>query len=319
MTHGIHHITAIGSDALNTFNFYANILGLRLVKKTVNQDDVSTYHLFFGDRLGQPGMDLTFFIFRPPIPGRTGNGLVSRISLVVPESSLSFWLDRFNEKNVEHEGIAKVLGKKRLRFSDPDNLPLELVGLPENELSKSADVWSTNEVPKPHAIRNFYSATLSISDLGFMDPVLRYVYGYEKIKRDENTYLYKVAQSTRASLIEVHAEKTLAVGENGAGTVHHIAFRAKDEKEQYNFTRKVLELGLYPTQVIDRFYFKSVYFRTPAGILFEIATDGPGFTADEKEEDLGEKLALPPFLEGERKVIEENLPPISFDSVALYA
>lgn len=319
MTQGIHHITAIASDAQKTFNFYTNILGLRLVKKTVNQDDVSTYHLFFGDRLGYPGMDLTFFIFRPPIVGKIGNGLVSKISLSVPEESLDFWIDRFKKFDVKHSKITETFGKKRINFYDFDNLHLELVGLSNNGLEINHDIWETNEIVKVNAIRNFYSATLSVSDLGFMDPILKYIYNYEQFHKDDNTYLYKVVDSQRANILEVHAEKSMEIGQNGTGTVHHIAFRAQDEKEQLDLTHKVIELGLQPTQVIDRFYFKSVYFRTPAGILFEIATDGPGFTADENEEDLGKRLALPPFLEGERKAIEDNLPEISFDSIALYA
>lgn len=319
MTQGIHHITAIASDPQKTTDFYTNILGLRLVKKTVNQDDVSAYHLFFGDKMGNPGMDLTFFFFRPALEGKIGNGFVSKISLAVPEESLDFWSERFKRFNIKHDKLTKILGKKRIPFFDVDNLPLELVGLTQAEMEKEPDIWETQEITKENAIRNFYSATLSISDVRLMDPILKHVYNYEQFNKDDNTYLYKVANSTRASILEVYAEKSGEIGESGAGTVHHIAFRAHDEKEQLEFTHKILELGLYPTEVINRFYFKSVYFRTPAGILFEIATDGPGFTADESEKDLGKRLALPPFLEGERDMIEKNLSPISFDSVALYA
>lgn len=319
MTQGIHHITAIASDAQKTFYFYTHILGLRLVKKTVNQDDVSTYHLFFGDKLGHPGMDLTFFIFQPSVPGKNGNGLVTKISLSVPEESLKFWEERFKKYDVKHTNTSEVLGKKRITFFDYDNLQLELVGLASDEIEVNSDIWETPEITKAHAIRNFYSATLSVPDLGYMDSILKHIYEYEQSSRDGETYLYRVANSKRASILEVHADQSAHFGEYGAGTVHHIAFRAKDEAEQLVYTQKVLELGLHPTQVIDRFYFKSVYFRTPAGILFEIATDGPGFTADEKEQDLGKKLALPPFLESGRTVIEKNLPEISFDSITSYA
>ncbi len=318
MTQGIHHITAIASDAQKTINFYTNILGLRLVKRTVNQDDVGTYHLFFGDRLGHPGMDLTFFIFRPTMQGKNGNGLVTKISLTVPEESLDFWSQRFEKFNIKHNKINESFGRKRIGFSDFDDLQLELVGLPEKEIEENADIWETKEITKENAIRSFYSATLSVSDLSFIDPVLKHVYNYEQIHKDGFTYLYKVASSTRANILEVVADKSVDTGVQGAGVVHHIAFRAKDENEQREFTQNALKIGLYPTQVIDRFYFKSVYFRTPAGILFETATDEPGFTADESEDALGERLALPPFLEGEREVIEKNLPPISFDSIALY-
>ncbi len=313
MTSGIHHITAIASNAQENIDFYTKTVGLRLVKKTVNQDDVETYHLFFGDKLGHPGMDLTFFIFQPSVQGRRGNGLVTNISLTVPEDSLEFWKARFESLSVKHEQIIERFGRKRILFYDNDDQQLELVGVPKMELDKDSDVWVTDEVTKENAVRSFYSASLSVISFATVEPILNHVFNYEKVDVDDHIHLFAVPGSKRANFLEVHELPSEEVGYNAAGTVHHIAFRARDEEEQQKMRDKVASLGLYPTEVIDRFYFKSVYFRTPAGILFEIATDGPGFTADEKEGDLGKKLALPPFLEPEREMIEANLPKISSD------
>lgn len=311
MTHGIHHITAIASDVRRTVDFYTKILGLRLVKKTVNQDDTQTYHLFFGDRLGHPGMDLTFFIFQPAVQGIRGIGQVTRISLSVPVSALIFWQKRFEVLKIPHVKIATRLDYKRLVFFDPDQLQIELVGVDDRDSDPVADVWTTNDIYANNAIKHFHSATLSVPDLTTNHPILTQVFGYNHEKSEGQHHLFSLNNSLRAHLLEVREEPTATFGRNAAGTVHHIAFRAKDADEQAVMRDLVLSLGLHPTEVIDRFYFKSVYFRTPAGILFEIATDGPGFTADEKEADLGKKLALPPFLEGQRKEIEKQLPIIN--------
>jgi glyoxalase family protein len=310
MISGIHHITAIASDAKKTVAFYTQILGLRLVKKTVNQDDVGTYHLFFGDKLGHPGMDLTFFIFLPSVPGRRGNGLVTTISFAVPEASLDFWKQRFELYTVKHEDVREWFGKKRLNFYDSDDRRLALVGVREDELEKDADLWTTNDVSEANAIRSFYSATLSVLSLGMIEPILTQAFGYVQVREDENYRLYALANEYRAHMLEVEEVPSPEEGINTAGTVHHIAFRVKDQEEQHAVRQTVVSLGLSATEMINRFYFQSVYFRTPAGILFEIATDGPGFTADEDEKDLGKKLALPPFLEPNRKEIESQLIPL---------
>jgi glyoxalase family protein len=310
MTKGIHHITAIAANAEKTLHFYTQILGLRLVKKTVNQDDTATYHLFFGDREGHPGMDLTFFIFQPAMQGHNGVGLVSKISFSVPEESLSFWTTRFQEAHVKVLQKIERFGKKRIVFTDDDSLTLELVGVPPAELEPDSELWTTSEVSTQHAIRCFYSATLAVVSLESIEPVLSHVFGYEQSASEERLHQYATNGSHRANLLEVLEEPSAAPGFNAAGTVHHIAFRATDEAEQLRMRKQVIQLGLYPTEVINRFYFKSVYFRTPAGILFEIATDGPGFAADEDSEHLGEKLSLPPFLEANRAQIEARLPVI---------
>lgn len=308
VTTGIHHITAIASDATQTLRFYSQILGLRLVKKTVNQDDVETYHLFFGDKLGNPGMDLTFFIFQPSQPGRCGNGLVTTISFAVPEESLMFWENRFSRFGVRHKSVGMRFNHKRLVFYDGDDLELELVGVPYGELDPTAQIWTTNELSAECAIRSFHSATLRVNSLASIEPVLHTGLGYERIATDGATVLYAIPNQMRAHLLEVTIDTTGMSGINAAGTVHHIAFRAHNNVVQSKLRQNIQALGIYTTDVINRYYFQSVYFRTPAGILFEIATDGPGFTADEKPELLGTALSLPPFLEPQRMNIEQNLP-----------
>jgi glyoxalase family protein len=309
-TLGIHHITAIGSSPQRLVDFYTQILGLRLVKKTVNQDDVSAYHLFFGDKTGGPGMDLTFFTFLPATPGSRGNGLVTNISLAVPKGALPFWLERFNSFEVKHDGIQSRLGWDRLVFYDFDDQRLELVEVEDLD-SDTSQVWATKEIGVEHAIRHFHSSLLSVNSKSLVEPVLVDGFGYSIVKTEGSTTLYQLPGQSRAAYLEVEENLALAPGFNAAGTVHHIAFGAADEAAQLAIREQVLALGMRPTQVIDRFYFKSVYFRTPAGILFEIATMGPGFTADEDEATLGEQLSLPPFLEEHRAQIEAGLPPVS--------
>lgn len=308
MTTGIHHITAIASNGQQNFHFYSEILGLRLVKKTVNQDDISTYHLFYGDTRGYPGMDLTFFVFKPSMQGYRGNGLVTTISLAIPEYSLIFWEQRLKKYKVHHKPILERFGKKRILFYDQDDQQLELVGVPEEELDETKGIWSTKEISPEYAIRHFHSATLSMPTRVLVEPLLLTVFGYKVVGKEENMILYKVPDSKRAAYLEIEEDANREFGLNAAGTVHHIAFRAKDAAHQKELQKALADLGIQTTQVIDRFYFKSVYFRNPAAILFEIATDGPGFTADEAVEELGTKLALPPFLESKRALIEDNLP-----------
>jgi glyoxalase family protein len=306
MTQGIHHITAIASNAQACVDFYTKVLGLRLVKKSVNQDDVSTYHLFFGDRLGHPGLDLTFFIFLPTHQGVSGNGLVTTISFSVPPESLAFWKKRLEDYTVKGIKESERFGKKRLAFTDGDGMNFELVGVSD---AGDHDVWD-KEIAKEQAIRSFYSATLSVSDVRMIAPILTDVFGYTQTGKEKNMYEFSLKKNGRASTIEVMEDPYGSLGVMGAGTVHHIAFRAKNVEAQMEMRKKVAALGLMPTELINRFYFQSVYFQTLSRILFEIATDEPGFTADEKESELGKHLALPPFLELQRDDIEANLTPI---------
>lgn len=300
---GIHHITAIASNPRQTIHFYTTILGLRLVKKSVNQDDVATYHLFFGDTTGDPGMDLTFFTFSPVYQGERGTGQVTLISLAVPESSLPFWKKRFEQHAVTHESIVERFGKQRLIFYDHDNQKLELVGVSPKELD-SRNVWTTQEILSDVAIVSFYSARLTVERGSLLEPVLALL-GYVPLGEEKGVSLYTLREGSRAVYLEL--EKSEGPGVNANGTVHHIAFVVEHEEHQLAMREALLRLGLAPTPQIDRYYFKSVYFRTPGGILFELATKGPGFTADEDEKHLGTTLALPPFLENQREDIEAGL------------
>lgn len=309
MTAGIHHITAIAADGAQTVAFYSELLGLRLVKTTVNQDDVQTYHLFFGDKEGNPGLDLTFFIFKPATAGKTGRGMVSLISLAVPAASLDFWRSRLQSAGLSLAESTRF-GEPRLQFFDPDGLPLELVGVASKDLKDSSQVWETEQVSKDQAIRHFHSATLTVDKRTSTQMVLEQVFDYKHIQSEANVHLYTVPHSQRASFLELRVDRESEWGIPGAGTVHHLAFRASDQGEQSSLRGRAIHLGLQPTPMIDRFYFQSVYFRIPAGVLLEIATDGPGFTADESVSELGQRLALPPFLEPQRRLIEAGLPPL---------
>jgi len=302
---GIHHISAIASDPRQTVEFYTKVLGLRLVKKTVNQDDVGAYHLFFGDRLGEPGMDLTFFVFKPVVKGEVGVGQVTKVSLAVDVEALEFWQNRLAERG--EVGETDNWGKRCLEFLDPDGLELELVGVERQELEAgSGQVWTGSGVNEKEAIRYFYGAQLTVESLELIEPVLSKI-GYEKVRIERGESMFRLrGEGERAVWLSVKEEAS-QWGRMGTGCVHHIAFEVTDEVEQIEFGQKLLAMGLRPTEVINRYYFKSIYFRTPAGILFEIATSGPGFSVDEDEEHLGERLALPPFLEGQREEIEADL------------
>ncbi|MCW5878681.1 MAG: ring-cleaving dioxygenase [Anaerolineales bacterium] len=307
---GIHHITAIGSDPQRLVDFYTQTLGLRLVKKTVNQDDVSAYHLFFGDQTGGPGMDLTFFTFPRVATGNRGAGQVTTTSLAVPAASLSFWQARFETLGVTQEPLVDQFGWERLVFYDPDNQQLELVGV-DDLPADTSQVWTTSQIGVEQAIRHFHSARMLVNDKSLIEPILIQSFGYEQMAEEGDLNLYVQPGVQRSAYLELQVDPDAGPGRNASGTVHHIAFTAEDDSAQNELREQVRRLGLQPTEVIDRYYFKSVYFRTPAGVLFEIATSGPGFTADEDAATLGERLALPPFLEPHREQIEAGLTPVT--------
>jgi glyoxalase family protein len=306
---GIHHITAISSNPQETYDFYTRVLGLRLVKKSVNQDDPATYHLFFGNKTGGPGMDLTFFPFQPSRPGENGPGFVTGISLAVPAGSLKWWQERFDHLHVEQAAIIERFGEKVLPFRDADGQQLELVEVSDFSFDFEELVWTTEEISQEHAIRCFHSATLSVQERELLQPLLE-IMGYEPREERENLIQFRLPKEGNAAQLIVALHPGEDLGYTGAGTVHHIAFTVEDQAEQAIWIDRLRKLGLQPTTIIDRYYFASVYFRTPAGILFELATKEPGFTADEDLGTLGEELALPPFLEPYRTQIEAGLPPL---------
>lgn len=305
---GIHHITAISSNPQTTYDFYTRVLGLRLVKKSVNQDDPATYHLFFGNKTGGPGMDLTFFPFQPSQPGQNGPGFVTATSLSVPVGSLGWWMKRFTTLEVEQQPITQRFGQKVLAFQDTDGQQLELIETEKFDKQFEQLVWETKEVPVEQAIRCFHSATLATQTTARLQPLLE-VLGYEQIQAQDDLLLFALPGQLNAAQLVLQTSSE-AYGHTGAGTVHHIAFTVHNREEQALWIERLSTLGLQPTTVIDRYYFTSVYFRTPAGILFELASEGPGFTADEDLETLGDELALPPFLEPHREQIESSLPPL---------
>lgn len=308
-TSGIHHVTAVGSDPAQNLQFFTETLGLRLVKRSVNQDDVSVYHLFYGDRSGTPGTSMTFFPYPDAQSGQVGTGQASSVAFHVPEGSIDFWLDRLGRRGVDHDDPHERFDTTVLPFRDPDGLPLELVADGETPTS---DPW-TESVPEEHAIRGFYGVTLSLASAGSTLEVLEDM-GYEQRER-EGDRRRLVAGEDLGGVIDVREDPNAPRGRPGAGTVHHVAFRSTDE-DQADWQELLRGHGLRPTEVIDRKWFRSVYVREHGGVLFEFATKSPGYTVDEELDELGERLVLPEWLEDRREEIEAGLPDLRADTTA---
>lgn len=305
---GIHHITAMAGDAQRNADFYVKKLGMRLVKKSVNQDDPGTYHLFYGNADGDPGSGLTFFPWPMAIQGKPGVGEAVSVGLAVPSNSMEFWTEHFGKEGIDFEGPITRFGKTVFRFKDPDLMQLELVF---DENVNDLPAWSKGTVPEEHGIRGFWGTTLLLQESEATAKVLEDVFQFRLTAEENNQKLYTTdAPFGNSIIIETTAPKPSS---NGRGIIHHVAFRAKDDDELAEMRKKVIQLGLHPTDYIDRFWFHSVYFRSPGGVLFEIATDGPGYTTDESADKLGEKLVLPPWLESKREAIEKRLPEIRVD------
>lgn len=303
---GIHHVTAIAGRATQNYDFYTRTLGLRFVKRTVNFDDPGTYHFYYGDETGQPGTILTFFPWEHAAPGRGGVGQTHQTAFRVPAASLGYWAHRFVEKGVAYQPPEKRFGEWLLSFIDPDGMSLALVGVAGAEDEKA---WSDGDVPVEHAIRGFQGVTLLIEDAGKTGAILSDVFGFERVGREGAIVRFRAASGREGAIVDIYEAKGFLAGRLGRGSVHHIAFRAKDEAEQAEMVRKLTQNhAMRPTEQMDRNYFRSVYFREPGGILFEIATDIPGFAVDEPVATLGEALKLPEFLEPRRKEIEGVLP-----------
>jgi len=302
---GLHHITAIAGDAKRNFNFYSNILGLRFIKKTVNFDDPGTYHFYFGDEVGSAGTILTFFPWGEGIQqGRKGSGMATEIGYSVPKGSLDFWQKRFEQYNVIYNKPSEKFGEKYLTFLDPDGLKLELI---ESKTDDNRKPWETAEVKADVATRGFHNITLTLNSIKATAAVLTEIFGYKLIEQDVNRYRYAtdaVENAAIVDLVELPEEKR-GLGANG--TVHHVAFRVQNDEILMHFREKIEEYGLSITPQIDRNYFHSLYFREPGGVLFEIATDNPGFTVDEPLEELGQNLKLPAQYESDRAAIEAHL------------
>ncbi|MBO9584949.1 MAG: ring-cleaving dioxygenase [Flavobacterium sp.] len=302
---GLHHITAIAGDAKRNFDFYSKVLGLRFIKKTVNFDDPGTYHFYFGDEVGSAGTILTFFPWGSGIQqGRKGSGMATEIGYSVPKGSLDFWQKRFEQYNVIYNKPAEKFGEKYLTFLDPDGLKLELI---ESKTEDSRKAWETDEVKADVATKGFHNITLTLNNIKPTAAVLTEIFGYKLIDQDVNRYRYAtdaVENAAIVDLVELPEEKR---GLNANGTVHHVAFRVPNDEILMKFREKIEEYGLQITPQIDRQYFHSLYFREPGGVLFEIATDNPGFTVDESLEELGQNLKLPAQYEPQREAIEKHL------------
>ena len=303
---GIHHITAIAGDAKRNLQFYTKVLGLRLVKKTVNFDDPGTYHLYFGNEAGNPGTILTFFPWQDVIQGHRGPGQVTEIAFSVPPDSFDFWIDRFKRENVIYNMPSKRFDEEYLVFLDPDGLKLELVA---NDKDKRRP-YTIDGIDEAKAIRGFYNATISLEGYERTAKVLTEVFGYKLTKEHVNRFRFEIEAEDNASIIDLVCLPGERTGLVAGGSVHHIAFRVENDDIQAYFRHELVQRGLDPTPQIDRNYFKSVYFREPSGVLFEIATDPPGFTVDEPLEQLGKNLMLPEMYEFQRNEIEMVLPSI---------
>jgi glyoxalase family protein len=304
---GLHHITAIAGNAQQNFDFYTKTMGLRLVKKTVNFDDPGTYHLYYGDQLGNAGTILTFFPWDGIGQGTEGVGMATEIGYAVPEGSLEFWLDRFAAQQLKPAALAERFGEQVLAFKDPDGLSLSLI-VPK--IADSRTPWETAEVNSSVATRGFHSTTLTLQRIDETAKVLTDVFGYRLLAQEGNRYRFITDTVENAGIVDLLETPNGQRGRNAAGTNHHVAFRVKNEEIQMEFREKILSKSLQITPKIDRDYFYSLYFREPGGVLFEIATDNPGFTADESEAELGTHLMLPHQHEHLRGELEGILPKI---------
>ena len=305
---GLHHITAIASDPRQNLDFYTRTLGLRFVKKSVNQDDPGTYHLYYGDYAASPGTILTFFPGAGLRRGRPGTGQAYATAFSVSASSLPFWLERFEKLGVPHEAIQKRFADEVLVFTDPDGLRLELVATDEPDPRPAAQ---SRDVPTGFALRGFHGITLAVSDGATTVKVLTSSMGYRFATQTDHRARYSAGSGGPGTYVDLLSDPALPRGLNGAGTIHHVAFRVTDDAAEVAARQILLKDGLQVSPVIDRAYFKSIYYREPAGVLFEIATDGPGFAIDEPLDQLGTKLGLPPHLEPHRTEIEAALPKLT--------
>lgn len=303
---GIHHVTAIAGDARRNHDFYTRVLGQRLVKKTVNFDDPETYHFYFGDEVGTPGTILTFFPWGNRVhTGRRGTKQVTETGFAVPEGSLDFWKQRLEEHNVIHNNVAEKFGEQYLTLLDPDGLKLELT-VPR--VADTRTPWETEEVKSVHALRGFHHITITTQKMEATARILTDVLGYRLEQQEVNRFRFVTDAVKQASIVDLVEAPGEAVGQVAGGSVHHVAFRVANEKVLMHFREKIAALGLNITPKIDRNYFYSLYFREPGGVLFELATDNPGFAVDETVTQLGSGLKLPQQYEAQRDQIEAVLP-----------
>lgn len=305
---GIHHVTAMTDDAMRNYEFFTNVLGMRLVKKTVNQDDIHTYHTFFADDLGSPGTDMTFFDFPNNTKGTPGTNSISRIGLRVPnDTALDYYLERFIEFDVENEGIREIFGKRVLPFQESDGQKYQLFSDEKNNGVAPGTPWKNGPVPKEQAIYGLGPIEITVSYFEDFKKILTEVYDMKLILEEKNVALFDVGGGGNGGQVILRNDDTFPA-QQGYGQVHHVSFRVKDHKAIKNWEAKYNEMEMQHSGHVDRFYFEALYTRV-GHILIELSTDGPGFMSDEPYETLGEKLSLPPFLEPKRKYIESQIRP----------
>lgn len=309
---GLHHVSAIASDPQRTLDFYAGVLGMRLVKRTVNFDDPYTYHLYFGDGQGTPGSVMTFFPWPGARRGRQGSGQVAVTSFAVLPSAIGFWVERLLRHNVKFTGPARrgsgAEVEQVIAFADHDGLMLEIVGHPR---AGEREAWDAAPgIPGDQALRGFHGVTLWVERADATDKVLVETLGFRPVREEGTTKRYVIGSGAPGAIVDVREIGGFGEGVGGAGTVHHVAFAVPDDAAELRVRERVKAVHLHPTPVIDRQYFNSVYFREPGGVLYELATNAPGFTVDEPLDQLGESLKLPPQYEPRRAEIERVLPPV---------
>ncbi len=303
---GIHHVTSITRDVQKCVDFYVGVLGLRFIKKSINQDVPDTYHIYFGDNLGSPGTAMTFFGW-PSWPKRkAGSGQVTTVSFAVPQPALDFWTVRLRKHGL-NVSRASRFGTDVIVVADPDGIELELVGMASDDRWVP---WSESPVEREHAIRGFHSVTMTVAESSATVDLLLKTMGFRKAAHEGGRTRFETGQGGPDAILDVVESPEGPEGEESVGTVHHVAWRAVDAAHQAEWREAVVKAGRSVTPVIDRYYFKSIYFREPGGVLFEIATDGPGFTIDEPAESLGTSLSLPPWFQVRRDTLDATLTPI---------
>ena len=305
---GIHHITAIAGNAKKNFDFYTRVLGLRMVKKTVNFDDPHTYHFYYGDKVGTPGTILTFFPWEGITTGRRGARQVTEIGYSVPEGSLDFWQKRFEDNNVIYNKPSEKFGEQYLSFLDPDGLKFELT-VPKTPDTR--EPWTTDEISAENATRGFHHITITSNKMDATAKILTDIFGYKLLEQHVNRYRFVTDAVENAAIVDIVEIPAEIAGHVAGGSVHHVAFRVENEEVLMQYREKIVNAGLHITEKIDRNYFYSLYFREPGGVLFELATDNPGFSVDEPVDELGSGLKLPAQYEAHRQEIEQSLPKLA--------
>ena len=308
---GIHHVTAITSSAEKNYEFFTYVLGMRLVKKTVNQDDIQAYHLFFADDEGNPGTDMTFFDFPGVGKGSHGTNEIWKTSFRVPsDEALDYWVKRFDLLEVEHGGITEQFGRKTVSFADFDDQQYQLVSDEKDDGVAPGIPWKKGPIPLEYAIRGLGPIWIRVADFAFFKEILEKVFLFTEANQEGDIHLFETGEGGNGARIIAEHNTSLPKARQGSGTVHHVAFRVEDKDALNEWIARLDGFRLPNSGYVDRFFFQSLYARAASQILFEIATDGPGFMGDEPYETLGEKLSLPPFLEPKREEIEKMVRPI---------